>query len=45
MRGFVTQMPQKLGTSEDDPGLNGVVIEAGEDGRATSIEQVLVRAE
>jgi len=45
VRGFVTQMPQKLGTSEDDPRLNGVVIEAGEDGRATSIEQVLVRAE
>jgi len=45
VRGFVTQMPQKLGTSEDDPMLNGVVVEAGDDGRATSIEQVLLRAE
>jgi metallophosphoesterase (TIGR00282 family) len=44
VRGFVTQMPQKLGTSEEDPGLNGVLVEAADDGRATSIEQLLVPA-
>ena len=45
VRRFVTQMPVKLGTSEDDPWLNAVLIEAGEDGRAQSIEQLLVPAE
>ena len=44
LRGFVTQMPVKLGTSEEDPWLNAVLVEADEDGRATSIEQVLVPA-
>jgi 2',3'-cyclic-nucleotide 2'-phosphodiesterase len=42
VRGFVTQMPERLGTSEEDPALNAVLVEAGEDGRATSIEQLLV---
>ncbi len=45
LRRFVTQMPIKLGTSEEDPWLNAVLIEAGEDGRARSIEQLLVPAE
>ena len=45
VRRFVTQMPVKLGTSEVDPWLNAVLIEAGEDGRAQSIEQLLVPAE
>jgi 2',3'-cyclic-nucleotide 2'-phosphodiesterase len=44
LRGFVTQMPVKLGTSEEDPWLNAVLVEADEDGGATSIEQVLVPA-
>ncbi len=44
VRGFVTQMPVKLGTSEEDPQLNAVLIEASDDGRATSIEQVLAPA-
>ncbi len=44
VRRFVTQMPVKLGTSEDDPWLNAVLIEAGADGRAQSIEQLLVPA-
>jgi 2',3'-cyclic-nucleotide 2'-phosphodiesterase len=39
---FLTQMPVKFETSTDDPWLNGVLIEAGDDGRATSIEQVLL---
>jgi metallophosphoesterase (TIGR00282 family) len=41
LRGFVTQMPVKLGTAEEDPWLNAVLIDAGDDGRARSIEQVL----
>jgi metallophosphoesterase (TIGR00282 family) len=39
---FLTMMPVKFETATDDPWLNGVLIEAGEDGRATSIEQVLL---
>jgi metallophosphoesterase (TIGR00282 family) len=42
---FITQMPVKFETSEEDPWLNGVVIEAGDDGRAQRIEQVLAPAE
>jgi metallophosphoesterase (TIGR00282 family) len=40
---FVTMMPVKFETATDDPWLNGVLIEAGDDGRAVSIEQVLAR--
>ena len=40
---FRTQMPVRFETSDDDPWLMAVVIEAGEDGLARSIEQVLVR--
>ena len=39
---FTTMMPVKFETSEVDPWLNGVVVEAGDDGRARSIEQVLL---
>jgi metallophosphoesterase (TIGR00282 family) len=41
---FLTMMPVKFETASDDPWLNGVLIEAGDDGRATSIEQVLLPA-
>jgi metallophosphoesterase (TIGR00282 family) len=41
---FRTMMPVKFETSDDDPWLNGVLIEAGDDGRATRIEQLLVEA-
>lgn len=41
---FVTQMPVKLETSDEDPWLNAVLVEAGDDGRATAIEQVLLPA-
>jgi metallophosphoesterase (TIGR00282 family) len=41
-RRFLTMMPVKFETATDDPWLNGVLIEAGDDGRAVSIEQVLV---
>jgi 2',3'-cyclic-nucleotide 2'-phosphodiesterase len=39
---FLTMMPVKFETAADDPWLNAVVIEAGTDGRARSIEQVLL---
>ncbi|MDP8943251.1 MAG: TIGR00282 family metallophosphoesterase [Actinomycetota bacterium] len=41
---FVTQMPVRFEPSSDDPWLNAVVVEAGADGRARSIEQVLAPA-
>jgi 2',3'-cyclic-nucleotide 2'-phosphodiesterase len=41
---FQTMMPVRFETSDDDPWLMGVVIEAAENGRATSIEQVLLPA-
>src|ERR671929_430731 len=41
---FRTLMPVKFDTADDDPWLNAVVVEAGSDGRATSIEQLLVEA-
>jgi 2',3'-cyclic-nucleotide 2'-phosphodiesterase len=41
---FVTMMPVKFETSDDDPWLNAVLIEADGTGRATSIEQLLVPA-
>ena len=41
---FRTMMPVRFETSDEDPWLNGVLIEAGDDGRATSIEQVLAQA-
>jgi hypothetical protein len=41
LRRFLTQTPVKLDTATDDPWLMAVVIEAGEDGHAKHIEQVL----
>jgi 2',3'-cyclic-nucleotide 2'-phosphodiesterase len=41
---FRTMMPVKFDTADEDPWLCGVLIEAGEDGRATRIEQLLVEA-
>jgi 2',3'-cyclic-nucleotide 2'-phosphodiesterase len=41
---FMTMMPVKFETSDEDPWVMGVVIEAGDDGRATSIEQLLIEA-
>ena len=37
-------MPVRFETSEENPWLNAVLIEAGEDGLATSIEPVLLPA-
>jgi metallophosphoesterase (TIGR00282 family) len=42
IRRFMTQTHVKLETATGDPWLNGVLIEAGDDGRARSIEQLLV---
>jgi metallophosphoesterase (TIGR00282 family) len=39
---FKTMMPVRFETSAEDPWLNAVLVEAGEDGLARSIEQVLV---
>jgi metallophosphoesterase (TIGR00282 family) len=41
---FRTMMPVKFETADEDPWLNGVLIEADSDGRATRIEQLLVEA-
>jgi metallophosphoesterase (TIGR00282 family) len=45
LKRFTTMMPVKFETSDEDPWVMGVAIEAGEDGRARSIEQILVPAE
>jgi metallophosphoesterase (TIGR00282 family) len=42
---FRTMLPIRFETSEEDPWLNAVLIEAGPDGRARSIEQVLLARE
>jgi metallophosphoesterase (TIGR00282 family) len=42
---FRTMMPVKFETSDEDPWVMGVAIEAGEDGLARSIEQILLPAE
>jgi len=41
---FRTLMPIRFETSPDDPWLNGVLIEAGDDGLAMGIEQILLPA-
>jgi metallophosphoesterase (TIGR00282 family) len=38
---FRTQLPIRFDTADEDLWLNGVVVEAGADGRASAIEQVL----
>ena len=38
---FLTQMPTRFRTAEDDVWLNAVIVDVGENGLATSIEQVL----
>jgi 2',3'-cyclic-nucleotide 2'-phosphodiesterase len=42
---FLTLTNVRFETTDEDPWLNAVLVEAGADGRATSIEQLLVRAE
>jgi len=44
LRRFQTHMPVRFETSEENPWLNAVLIEAGEDGLATSIEPLLLPA-
>jgi calcineurin-like phosphoesterase len=39
---FVTQMPPRFGTAEEDVWIEAVLIEIGDDGLATGIEQLLV---
>jgi 2',3'-cyclic-nucleotide 2'-phosphodiesterase len=45
VRRFVTQMPVKFETSGDDPWLNAVIVDAGADGHATSIRQLLLNGD
>ncbi|MBX5469600.1 MAG: TIGR00282 family metallophosphoesterase [Thermoleophilaceae bacterium] len=42
---FRTLMPVRFETSDEDIWLNGVLIEAGDDGRARSVEQIILPAE
>ena len=42
---FLTQTPVKFETAQGDPWVNAVLVEAGDDGRARSIEQLLVPAQ
>jgi calcineurin-like phosphoesterase len=42
---FLTQTPVKFETAQGDPWMNAVLIEAGDDGRAHSIDQLLVPAQ
>ena len=41
---FLSLTKVRFETSDDDPWLNAVLVEAGADGRATSIEQLLMPA-
>jgi metallophosphoesterase (TIGR00282 family) len=41
---FLTLMPVRFETSDEDPWLNGVLIEADDSGQATSIQQLLLPA-
>jgi hypothetical protein len=38
---FVTQMPARFRTAEEDVWVNAVVVDVGADGRAEGIEQIL----
>jgi 2',3'-cyclic-nucleotide 2'-phosphodiesterase len=44
VRRFLTLMPVRFETSDDDPWINAVLIEADDEGRATAIEQLLLPA-
>jgi 2',3'-cyclic-nucleotide 2'-phosphodiesterase len=44
IRRFLTQTPVKFETAQGDPWLNAVLIDADDDGRARSIEQILLPA-
>jgi len=45
IEGFLTQMPVRFETADEDVWVMGVAVEVGPDGRASSIEQVLVPVE
>ena len=42
LKRFLTMTNVRFETSAEDPWLNGVLVEAGPDGRATAIEQLLL---
>jgi calcineurin-like phosphoesterase len=41
---FTSMVPVKLETAQEDPWLMAVLIDSGDDGRATSIGQILLPA-
>jgi 2',3'-cyclic-nucleotide 2'-phosphodiesterase len=45
LKRFLTMTNVRFDTSTEDPWLNGVLVEAGDDGRATAIQQLLEPAE
>src|SRR5947199_9438840 len=44
LKRFTSMVPSKLSTAQEDPCLNAVLVEAGEDGRATGIGQLILEA-
>jgi metallophosphoesterase (TIGR00282 family) len=44
LKRFTSMVPTKLDTSPEDPWLDAVLVEAGDDGHATGIEQLLIDA-
>jgi calcineurin-like phosphoesterase len=44
LKRFRTMVAERFEPSDEDPWVNAVLIEAGQDGRATAIEQLLVPA-
>ena len=44
LKRFLTQMPIKFETATEDVWIMGCVVDVGDDGRATAIEQVMVPA-
>ena len=45
LKRFLTMTQVRFETSSEDPWLNGVLVEAGDDGRATGIVQILEPAD
>jgi 2',3'-cyclic-nucleotide 2'-phosphodiesterase len=45
LQGFITQMPVRFDTADEDVWLMGVAVEIGDDGLARGIEQILVPVE
>ena len=44
LQGFITQMPVRFDTADEDVWLMGVAVEIGDDGLARGIDQILIPA-